>query len=68
MGESSINGYEIGTNERLAKCRDEMETEMQKVLAIAVERGWCEIEAAVALADAVDDHVLSLARKPMRRH
>lgn len=41
---------------------------MRDLVLDAVNHGWREAEAAMALADAADDYVMFLSERPRRQH
>jgi hypothetical protein len=61
---SEVNAKESAVDvvDRQAKCRFETEVRMHEVIKTLVGSGWLEVEVALALADAAEDHVLALAR------
>jgi hypothetical protein len=63
MSEVHVPKLEVATVDRQAKCRSETEVRMHEVIGALVGSGWLEVEVAMALADAAEDHVLALARR-----
>jgi hypothetical protein len=52
---------------RQREAQDVFRQALRRVVIEAVEAGWREAEAALALADAADDYVLYLSDRPRRR-
>lgn len=46
--------------DRLSDCEQAIEAELQALIARAVEAGWSETEACVAIGSLADHHVLSM--------
>jgi L-alanine-DL-glutamate epimerase-like enolase superfamily enzyme len=53
---------------RVREARDAFRAAIRDLVVDAVNSGWREAEAALALADAADDYVLFLSERPRRNN
>lgn len=58
--------YDANDPRRAKDARDAFRMELRNAILRAIENGWREAEAALALADAADDYVLYLSERPRR--
>lgn len=58
--------YEVYDPRRANDAREAFRREIRAAILRAIENGWREAEAALALADAADDYVLYLSERPRR--
>ena len=59
--------FEPSDPRRARDAREALRAEIRDAVLRAVESGWREAEAALALADVADDYVLYLSERPRRR-
>jgi hypothetical protein len=61
MRRASSSRYAVSQSAQLKRCRAVVESELYKAIEMATRKGWKPAEVAMALADAADDLIYTLA-------
>lgn len=56
--------YDVDDNQRIGECRRIFDNLTKEIILRAVEAGWRESEASIALADAAERYVIYVATAP----
>jgi hypothetical protein len=58
--------FSVHHTERARDCEAAFQSAMRDLMVRAVEAGWREAEAAMAMADAAENYVIYLAEQPKK--